>query len=42
VVVISVTGIARASGELSSPARLLSTGCGRSLMLEGRFRPRSS
>jgi copper transport protein len=34
VVVISITGLARATGELSSPTELLTTGYGRSLMLK--------
>jgi copper transport protein len=34
VIVISVTGIARATGELSSPTQLLTTGYGRDLMLK--------
>jgi putative copper export protein len=34
VVVISVTGLARLAGELSSPVQLLSTGYGRNLMLK--------
>jgi copper transport protein len=34
VIVISVTGLARATGELSSPAQLLTTGYGRDLMLK--------
>jgi copper transport protein len=34
VAVIAITGIARATGELSSPTQLLSTGYGRSLMLK--------
>ena len=34
VCVIAVTGLARAAGELSSPAQLLSTGYGRSLVLK--------
>jgi copper transport protein len=34
VIVISVSGIARATGELSSPTQLLTTGYGRDLMLK--------
>jgi copper transport protein len=34
VVAISITGVARATGELSSPAQLLNTGYGRSLLLK--------
>jgi copper transport protein len=34
VIAISLTGIARATGELSSPAQLLTTGYGRDLMLK--------
>ena len=34
VCVIAVTGLARATGELASPAQLVSTGYGRSLMLK--------